>query len=202
MTDTLHTVRSAYDEFAERYQAFAKGFNVNPLDDAFVDAFGELVGDAGPIADLGCGPGLLTARLAAAGHDMLGIDLSPEMIRLARADFPELRLRQGSMTALDIADDALGGAMSWYSTIHTPPTELPAILAEFRRVLAPGGHLLIGFFSGAELVEFDHSVTPGYRWPADRMSELLAEAGFGEIARMLREPGERERFPRGHIIAR
>ncbi|WP_250907129.1 class I SAM-dependent methyltransferase [Nonomuraea sp. NEAU-A123] len=45
------------------------------------------------------------------------------------------------MAALNIADGVLGGALSRWSIVHTPPQELPAILAEFHRVLAPGGHL-------------------------------------------------------------
>jgi SAM-dependent methyltransferase len=205
-THFLDTTRTAYDDWAQRYQAFAKGFDVSPLDDALIDAFGKMVAGTGKVADLGCGPGLLTAQLAAAGCDVFGMDLSPEMIALARADFPQLRFDVGSMTELDIADGELAGLMSWYSTIHTPPEVVPAIFAEFRRVLAPGGLALVGFFSGPDLrdepVEFDHTVTPGYRWPVDRISASLAEAGLTETARLVREPGEKERFLRGHIVAR
>jgi hypothetical protein len=82
---------------------------------------------------------------------------------------------------------------------------LAAIFAEFRRVLAPGGHVLVGFFGGHDLgdgpMEFDHRVTPGYRWPTDAMSGLLSEAGFAEVARAEREPGDRERFLRSLVIA-
>lgn len=177
----------------------------NPLDDALIDAFAEFAGGAGPIADLGCGPGWLTADLASRGHETFGIDLSPEMIQYARATYPELRFSIGSMTALELPDGQLAGIVSWYSLIHTPPAELPSILAEFHRVLTPGGYVLVGFFSGADLDqprEFDHKVTPGYRWPAARMAGLLVEAGLVEVARMVREPVADERFLRGYVIAR
>lgn len=206
MTDSLDTIRAAYDGAAARYTAHVKAASRNPLDHALLDAFAELVGDTGPIADLGCGPGRLTGYFAASGHDVLGVDLAPEMIQLARTAYPELRFSVGSMTALDIPDGELAGVLAWYSVIHTPPAVLPAILGEFRRVLAPGGYALVGFFSGTDLDdeprEFDHQVTPGFRWPTGRMASLLAEAGFVEVATMVREPADTERFQRGHVLAR
>jgi SAM-dependent methyltransferase len=205
VTDTLNTVRAAYDEAADRYNAFVKATATNPLDQALIDAFVELAGDTGPIADLGCGPGHYTGYLATLGRDVLGIDLSPEMIQLARAAHPELRFSVGSMTRLDLADGELAAIVSWYSTIHTPPAELPAILGEFNRVLTPGGHLLLGFFGSTDLDgeprEFDHRITPGFRWPAARLARLLGEAGFAEVARMVREPVDTERFQRACLIA-
>lgn len=206
MTDTLETIRTAYNALAGLYQARIKEIPPNPLDDAILDVFAEYVGDAGPIADLGCGQGQLTDYLAASGYDVFGIDLSPEMLAIARATYPELRFGEGSMTELDIPDGSVAGVLSWYSTIHTPPTVVPTILAEFRRVLAPGGYLLLGFFSGDDLDgeprEFDHRVTPGFRWPTGRIVELLAEAGLVEVARIEREPGAEERFRRGAVLAR
>ncbi|MFI9366601.1 hypothetical protein ACIG5E_36965, partial [Kitasatospora sp. NPDC053057] len=57
-----------------------------------------------------------------------------------------------------------------------------AYLAEFRRVLAPGGYALLGFFEseGDPLTPFDHKVTTAYRWPIDTLSTLAAEAGLTE----------------------
>src|SRR5262245_7832575 len=58
-----------------------------------------------PVADLGCGPGLLTAYPAGLGLPAFGIDLSPAMVALARRAYPRLRFTVGSMTALDLDDD-------------------------------------------------------------------------------------------------
>ncbi|MGW7433437.1 class I SAM-dependent methyltransferase [Streptomyces sp. NPDC054861] len=177
-----------------------------PLDRAVIAAFADLTHatDAGPVAELGCGPGYVTAHLRDLGLDVRGIDLSPVMIDLARAAHPDLRFDLGSMDALDLADGALGGIVSWYSVIHTPPSELPAYFAEFNRVLAPRGTLLLGFFEseGGPVEAFDHKVTTAYRWPIDDLAALAREAGFVEIGRMLREPGEEERFRRGHLLMR
>jgi SAM-dependent methyltransferase len=206
----LSTTRTAYDAVAVRYAELFGGYLADlPLDRALIAAFAELVraADAGPVADLGCGPGYVTAHLGGLGLNAFGVDLSPTMIELAREAYPDLRFEVGSMTALDIGDEALGGVLAWYSTIHTPPEELPAVLTEFHRVLAPGGHLLLAFFQADDDAEvlaqpFDHKVTTGYRWSLDGAAELLRKAGFTESARLSREPNEDERFPRGHLLVR
>ncbi|MFD0883931.1 class I SAM-dependent DNA methyltransferase [Streptosporangium algeriense] len=201
----LDTTADAYDSFAVVYAEFARNYlDPLPLDRAILAAFAELVRDTGPVAELGCGPGQTTAHLRDLGVDVFGVDLSPKMIDIARETYPDLRFEVGSMDALDLADDELRGILAWYSVIHAPPREMPAYFAEFRRVLAPGGHLLLGFFEsgGDPVTPFDHRVTTAYRWPIDELAKLAADAGFLEIGRMLREPLEGERFRRGHLLMR
>ncbi|WP_425565132.1 class I SAM-dependent methyltransferase [Saccharopolyspora taberi] len=172
-----------------------------PLDRAVLAAFAELARGAGPVAELGCGSGRVAAHLRDLGLDMSGVDLSPALIELARQEYPDLRFEIGSMDALDLADGALGGIVAWYSVIHAPPQEIPSYFAEFARVLAPGGHLLLGFFEGEPLTAFDHKVVTAYRWPIDELAKLAGEAGFAEVGRMLREAREGERpFRRGHLL--
>ncbi|MGW3346383.1 class I SAM-dependent methyltransferase [Nonomuraea rubra] len=209
MTDSssyLTTTAQAYDAIAGVYAEFAKGEPKLPLDRAILAAFAGSVRAAGggAVAELGCGPGQTTAHLRELGLAAFGIDLSPVMIDLARRTYPELRFEVGSMEALDLADGELAGILSWYSIIHTPPEELRPYFAEFRRVLAPGGHLLLGFFEaeGGPVTAFDHKVTTAYRWPIDDLAKLAAEAGFVEIGRMLREPEPDERFRRGNLLLR
>ncbi|GII28398.1 class I SAM-dependent methyltransferase [Planotetraspora mira] len=203
----LTATAEAYDDVAVLYAEFTQGaLDRLPLDRAMFAPFAELVraAGAGLVAELGCGPGYVTAHLRDLGLDAFGVDLSPVMIGLAREAYPGLRFEVGSMDALDLADGELGGIVSWYSIIHTPPQELPPYFAEFRRVLAPDGHILLGFFEseGDPVVVFDHKVTPAYRWPIDDLAELARKAGFVEVGRMLREPLEDERFRRGHLLMR
>jgi len=154
------------------------------------------------VVELGCGPGRIAAYLHRLEVEVSGVDLSPGMIDLARTAYPWLRFDVGSMDDLDVEDASLAGIVSWYSVIHATPSEVPGYFAEFARVLAPGGYLLLAFFeSGGEPVaEFDHQVAPAFLWPIDDLAELAAEAGFAEVGRMLREPRERERFRRGHLV--
>ncbi|WP_218017274.1 hypothetical protein [Rhodococcus marinonascens] len=77
-------------------------------------------------------------------------------------------------------------------------------MAEFRRVLTPGGHILAAFFESESepVTVFDHKVTPAYRWPIGDLATLAVEAGFIEVGRMLRGSREGERFRRGHLLMR
>ncbi|MET0424833.1 MAG: class I SAM-dependent methyltransferase [Actinoplanes sp.] len=209
--DAARVTREAYDAMAHTYaQMFRDTLQDSPLDRAILGAFADFVRQAGdaPVADLGCGPGHITAHLDKLGLAAFGVDAAPVMIELARQAYPALRFEVGSMAALDIADGALGGVLSRWSVIHTPPPEVPAILAEFHRVLAPGGHLLIGFPGGADAGHptqvYDHTVAPAYRWWPDHLSALLREAGLAEVARLVSEPepNDKRQFQGIQLIAR
>lgn len=209
--DALRTTREAYDAAAPTYaQLFRDSLRDRPLDRAILDAFAEVVraGGNGRVADLGCGPGHITAYLDGLGLEAFGVDASPAMIELARRDWPGLRFDVGSMAAPDIADGELGGVLSRWSIIHTPPNELPSVLAEFHRVLAPGGHLLLGFSASDDPAHptqaFDHAVAVAHRWWPDHLAALLRECGLTEVARMVREPEptDRRQFQEVQLLAR
>ncbi|HZF88395.1 class I SAM-dependent methyltransferase [Streptomyces sp.] len=206
-TSQLNTTAQAYDAIAPQYVALVRdGLARLPLDRSIIEAFAGLVRQtgAGPVGDLGCGPGYVAAHLRDLGLDVFGVDLSEALIEHARALYPDLRFSVGSMAALDVADGTLGGIVAWYSIIHAAPADVPVYLAEFHRALAPGGHLLLGFFeSGGEpLTPFDHAVTTAHRWPVDQLAGLAKDAGFQELGRMLRQPLENERFQHGRLILR
>ncbi|MCR6485504.1 class I SAM-dependent methyltransferase [Amycolatopsis sp. OK19-0408] len=197
---------TAYDAVAVQYQEFAREiWDSDPLDRAAWTAFADFVRGRGPVADLGCGPGHLTAHLRSLGVEAFGVDVSAAMVSLARAAWPELRFDVGSMAALDLPDASLAGILSWYSVIHTPPAELPGYFGEFTRTLASGGHVLLGFFESGDgpVSEFDHKVTTAYRWPLDSLMALAADAGLVEVGRMYREAVEGERpFRQGRLLLR
>ncbi|MFF5566048.1 class I SAM-dependent methyltransferase [Streptomyces sp. NPDC012623] len=210
--DTLPATREAYDTIAPVYaRMFHDTLRDRPLERALLSVFAELVrangegdgdgdGDAdrgvgsgsGEVADLGCGPGHITPYLHGLGLRAFGVDASPAMIGLAREANPELRFEVGSMAALDIEDGALGGVLSRWSVIHTLPQDVPAVLAEIARVLAPGGHLLISFPATDgpqhETQAYDHAVVTAYRWSPDRLAGLLRDRGLAEVARTVIEP--------------
>ncbi|MFD7412464.1 class I SAM-dependent methyltransferase [Kitasatospora purpeofusca] len=207
MADHQDETRAAYDGVVELYASlFADGLEQRPFARAMIGTFAELVRATGNprVADAGCGPGHITAMLDELGLDASGFDLSPGMVEHARRAHPTLRFQQARMEVLPVEDGALGGVLAHYSTIHTPPAELPALLAELVRVLAPGGLLLLSFFGtdGPEPIRFDHKVTPAYSWPVDRLAGLLTGAGLDPFARLLHDPASERGFLDAHLLAR
>ncbi|MBR7830706.1 class I SAM-dependent methyltransferase [Actinospica sp. MGRD01-02] len=166
--------------------------------------------DAAPprVADIGCGPGRITAHLAALGLDASGIDLSPAMIDEARRRHPELTFTVGSMTDLDLPPGELDGIVAWYSVIHIPPAEHRAVYAGFHRALKPAGQLLLAFHVGDERrVITDAYGHTGLRYDAyrlrpDRVEQDLAATGFAHVARLTRAPIGREGSAQAYVLAR
>ncbi|WP_371477796.1 class I SAM-dependent methyltransferase [Kitasatospora sp. NBC_00315] len=212
--DFLCNTRSSYDALAADYgRRFRDEMAAKPLDRAVLAAFAELVRTAGlgPVADVGCGTGRVTAHLNGLDVPVSGIDVSPRMIAAARRAHPGLRFEVGSMLALDLPDAALGGLLAWYSVIHIPEDRLPEVFAEFHRVLAPGGYLQLAFQVGDEPLHLTealgHPVSLDlHRRRPERVAEQLALAGIPVRARLLREADEEgefpERTPQAFLLAR
>lgn len=207
----LQTTRTSYDTIAKDYAAQFPAGGRHPLDRTLITAFAELVTEHGsaPVADLGSGPGHVTALLDELGVPAFGVDLSPSMVRLARDAYPQLRFHIGSMTSLDLPDATLGGILALYSTIHVPDAHLPAACAEFHRTLLPGGHVLLAFQTGTEpgrlhLPErFGHEIDLDYYWRTpDQVSAALTEAGLELVATVRREPTGEESRARAFVLAR
>jgi SAM-dependent methyltransferase len=208
---------AAYDTIAHDYAAEHPDSTAGPtghFERAMLGAFVELVREhsGAPVADIGSGPGHVTARLAALGVPVFGVDVSPRMVALARETHPRLRFHVGSMTALDLPDGTLAGVLALYSAIHVPDEHLPAVFAEFRRVLVPGGHVLLAFQTvpadtGERRLHLDerygHAISLDYHWRTpETVGALLTEAGFEVMARLHREPYGDEKRPRGLVLAR
>jgi SAM-dependent methyltransferase len=198
MTESwLRAARVSYDTDAAGYAEKVDGLlEANPYLRASLALFAELVRDAGggPVADVGCGPGYVTRHLNDLGVDAFGIDLSAEMVALARRDFPDLRFEVGTMTDLDLADDSVTGVLAFWSVIHVPDDAVPGVFAQFRRVLRLGGPLLVGFHVGNETrhTRVGYTGRPidvdSHRRRPDQVADWLREAGFDIEAELVMHP--------------
>lgn len=207
--------RAAYDTVAAAYDAALRDeLDQKPLDRGLLAAVAELAG-AGRLLDLGCGPGHVTAYLARHHRDVLGIDLSPEMVAIARRRHPELSFEVGSMLGLELDGGAVAGIVALYSVIHLDAAERAAALGEMARVLAPGGWLLLAFHIESEdhppgdvahlTSWFGHDVDIEGRFihPDVVRAEILS-SGLEVTAEMVRAPGPGGEYPsrRCYLLAR
>ena len=200
MTDAwLSETRSSYDTDAVGYAEKVRGLlGEMPYLRASLALFAELVHSAGggPVADVGCGPGRVNGYLHDAGVDILGIDLSPEMVAIARRDYPELRFDVGTMTDLDLADDSVVGIVAFWSVIHVPDRAIPGVFEQFRRVLRPQGLLLVGFHVGDETRHTSEGYTgrpinvDSHRRQPSKIMHWLRDAGFTIEAELVIGPDE------------
>jgi SAM-dependent methyltransferase len=192
----INDIQSSYDRVADEYvQRIYGEIEHKPADRQLLDQLAGRVKAIGPICDIGCGPGHIARYLHDRGAPVMGVDLSPAMVERARRLNPGIEFRQGDMRALEIEDEAFGGIAAFYSIIHFPRSDVVGVLGEMKRILRPGGTLLMAFHAGDEIVHLDEwwgqPVSVDFVFfRAEEMTAYLNAAGFeiGEIV-------EREPYP-------
>lgn len=206
--ENLTKVRTAYDTVAEAYSTAIPDTSFESLlDMAMVNEFsGHMRNTADrQVIDVGCGAGRLSKYLSRAGLNVTGVDLSPEMVRVAQQLHPELLFEVGELTDLPAADSAADGILAWYSIIHSSRAALPAIAREFWRVLRPAGSALIAFQAGSGHRTIDRA----YGHAVDLRAELhspndvatrFTEQGFVVRAQLVRAPRATENHSQAAIL--
>lgn len=187
----LDVVRSSYDRVADNYVEMNLGdITTYPWLRTAIDGFAGAVQGLGPVLDVGCGPGTVTAYLAERGLEVSGVDLSARMIDHARRLYPDLRFAVASATELDLADSSLGGILGWWSLFNLPRHILPEVLKSFARALVPGGHFIIGTHMGdGDLVRTEAcGAVPvawtTHLWQPDDLWGLVTAAGLTPVAEL------------------
>jgi SAM-dependent methyltransferase len=187
----LEDVRASYDRVADTYVMLGIGdLGPEPWLRAALMAFAEEVRALGPALDVGCGPGTVTAYLAALGVDVSGVDLSPRMVDHARRLHPRQRFAVASVTDLRLAPASLAGVLGWWSLFNLPRDVLPRVLASFSPALVPGGQVLIGTHVGDDDVvrtEAYGGVPVSWTthlWQPEQLLDLLAAAGLESVVEL------------------
>ncbi len=190
-------VRSSYDMVAEAYaQKFFDELSGKPFDRLLLEEFAAAV-PARRALDVGCGPGHVAGYLSERGLDATGVDLSPAMVKIARRLNPDVRFQVADMRNLPAADSSVGGITAFYSVIHIPRDDVPAVLLEFRRVLILQGRLLVAVHCGSGTIttqDFMGKQAPvaATLFERDELVHLIATAGFEVTAATVRAPYEFE----------
>lgn len=214
MDERTHELRQAHDRLAEVYAERLAGHLAQvPADRAVLGLFGELVRGASDstagemlVGDIGCGTGRLAPFLTTLGLSPRGLDLSPEMVRVARREHPGFTFEVGDLRALPFEDASLSGAVCWYSLIFLPPEERAAAFAELARVVRPGGYLAAAYKVGDGSTHrggISLGVAFDVYWldPA-QMQRFAEEAGFEVVFRAERPAEPDEYQPQGYLVAR
>ena len=208
--ETAMQIRESYDSAAEAYaEQLARELEKKPLDRHLLNRFAEETRGRGLVADLGCGPGHVARYLHDQGVEVIGIDLSSEMIRVAAERNPGVSFRVGDIHRLDLADGALAGAIAFYSIVHTEPSSLAPFLQEVRRVVVPGGIMIIAFHIGDQIVHVDDlfgaKVSLDFYFHApSQVIQACRSAHLAVIEHVEREPYENAEHPsrRCYLVAR
>ncbi|MCG3040277.1 class I SAM-dependent methyltransferase [Streptomyces fenghuangensis] len=195
MSDTEgHQVYTGYDRAAIDRAGQAEAFDAigDRYDDVFPHKEGQLTAGAwlakelpagSRVLDVGCGTGVPTARqLADAGHRVTGIDISPGMVELGRANVPGADFRL--MDLADLEHAGLGpfdGAAAFFSLLMLPRKEIPVALRMLHGQLRPGGLLALGMVE-ADVDDFaipflGHTIrVSGYL--REELRQVVSDAGF------------------------
>ena len=130
---------TAYERHSASYDAEAGG----GLFAADEPAVAECLSGRPPgvALDAACGTGRFAEFLATRGHRIIGVDSSPDMLAYARRRVPDGKFHVADLDRLPLPDDSVDVIVCALAIVHVP--RLQPVLAEFARVLRPGGDLVI-----------------------------------------------------------
>lgn len=187
-------VKAGYEVAADPYHAQRDRWHNIDLLDQFTKL---LPGREGKVLDVGCGAGVPVAEyFAQAGYEVVGVDISESMIRLARANVPKATFACANMVTYDFPPNEYIGLTCCYALIHVPQEEHQKVVNKFARTLKPGGALLLSVGRGAwEGREEFHGAQMFWSHPSPELSqEAVVGAGFQIIMAKPILIGQEEHF--------
>lgn len=187
--DTLKSIniltRQAYNLAAQKYHdLFHNEVNEKEYDRKLLDSFATKFNEDSLVCDAGCGPsGHIGRYLFGKGIKVVGVDISEKCVELARLNNPEMKFEHADIGSMLFDDNSFDGLISYYSIINTPKIYVNRIFAEFRRVLKPGGYLLVAVKAGTNEGYIDDLLgikTKIYStlFTQEEIADYFSQAGF------------------------
>lgn len=147
-------IQSVYNDIAGEYDQRIPG--AGPADDMFtateIQFLLSKIQPGERVLDIGCGTGRFTVPLAELGTDVSALDISTGMLEILRGKLDAkglaADLQQGDMAHLPFPDNSFDVVTSFLALMHIPLEDRPAVFREVRRVLKPGGRMILGVKNG------------------------------------------------------
>jgi ubiquinone/menaquinone biosynthesis C-methylase UbiE len=193
MTEKESLVKKGYDKIAEEYQADRHGFDhVKELEE-----FASLLPKNAKVLDVGCGAGVPVAKfLVDSGFEVVGVDFSENMLRLARKNMPQISFIRKDMTKLDFADNSFDGLTAFYSIIHVPREKHSLLFKSFNRILKPNGIMLACMGPDEWEATEDYYGTKMFwsQYSPEKSLRLVKDTGFEVIFDKVLERGKERHY--------
>ncbi len=193
MNDRVRTTIAAYDAGASFYVERDRRNPQGEMKRHF-DRFAQFISGEGLVLDVGCGPGMHSLEFARRGYRVVSLDLSAGMLHeAAKRGIRNLAL--ADMRAMPVAASTADGLWASASFLHVPRADAPLTLAEFWRVLKPGGALFLALKGGeGERLGNPLDGLPRYFtfWAEDDLDRVLRSTGFDIVAAWTDAPEARE----------
>ena len=191
-----------YNATAENYAAKRiDELSNKPLDRLLLKEFAKLNSDIGTCADFGCGPGHTTKFLFDSGvKDIIGVDISPGMLKVAREIFPNIKFEEGNLLDLPYKADHFASAVAFYAVVHFNDDQIGKAFREVNRVLRKDANFLFSFHIGDEPVHFDNADGVDvdidlHFFRTERIVESLRDNGFRIMDAIERLPYPDAEYP-------
>ncbi len=171
---------SSYDQVARRYEeTFGHELAEKPYDRELLDRWVATVED--PVLEVGCGPGQVGAYVRERGRWVVGADISLGMARRAARRLPSAVV--ADFRSLPVGQESVGGVLGFYCVIHLPRSHLEDAMSEFRRIIRPGGRLLVSAHEGEGQVVVDEFLGEAVPFIATlfALDELVVATGSADM---------------------
>lgn len=182
---------SVYNQIADMYD---NEYGIS----SYIDDFLDLVNKNGKILDVGCGPGKDSHYIVSKGFDVVGIDLSEEMIKIAKKNFPEIDFRVMDMRRMHFENESFDGVFVAFSLIHLPKKEVLSTLNKLHGVLKKEGIVYVAVQEGeSKEIFLTEPLKPHEKiflnlFSTEEIKSLVKKAGFFIIAEHKRKPEKNE----------
>ncbi len=173
----------AVDTYNKIAEIYTDKYFSDLTDTPYIDKFLNQLPRGGKVLDIGCGPGTFSKYLVDKGFAVEGVDLSTEMIKIAKIKVKGASFNIMDMRRLDFGNSFFDGLLVAYSLIHIPSKEIANTLKGFNRVLKIGGLVLIVAQCGESDKTVDEPLMKGEKifinfFTTQKLTDFLTKAGF------------------------